>query len=106
MKSGVQPWIGCGVKAEWLAAGEWSAPLACATPLPSSWAIDGSRLVFRLSGTGTEGATLRVYLERYEPDPSRHEIPAPTALAPLAKAADALAGIGARLGRSEPTVVS
>ena len=34
---------------------------------------DGSRIVFRLSGTGTEGATLRVYLERYEADPGRHD---------------------------------
>ena len=33
---------------------------------------DGSRVVFRLSGTGTEGATLRVYLDRYEADPARH----------------------------------
>ncbi len=67
---------------------------------------DDSRLVFRLSGTGTEGATLRVYLERYEPDPTRHETPAQEALAPLVAAADALAGIRRRLGRDAPTVVT
>jgi len=67
---------------------------------------DGSRLVFRLSGTGTEGATLRVYLERYEPDPSRHHVPTQEALAGLIAAADELAGIRARLGRSQPTVIT
>src|SRR6202011_4835858 len=50
----------------------------------------GARAVYRLSGTGTEGATLRVYLERFEPDPARHGIAAATALAPLAAAAAAL----------------
>ena len=34
----------------------------------------GSRIVYRLSGTGTVGATLRVYIERYEPDPARHDL--------------------------------
>ena len=67
---------------------------------------DGSRIVFRLSGTGTEGATLRVYLERFEPDPARHDTETQTALAGLIAAADALAGIRARTGRSAPTVVT
>ena len=67
---------------------------------------DGSRVVFRLSGTGTEGATLRVYLERYEPDPSRHLIPTQTALSALIRLADHLAGIRQRTGREEPTVVT
>ena len=67
---------------------------------------DGSRIVFRLSGTGTEGATLRVYLERFEPDPARHDTETQTALAGLIAAADALAGIRARTGRSTPTVVT
>jgi phosphoglucomutase len=44
---------------------------------------DGSRIVLRLSGTGTEGATVRVYLERYEADPSRHNLDTQEALAPL-----------------------
>jgi phosphoglucomutase len=43
----------------------------------------GARVVFRLSGTGTEGATLRVYLERYEAEPARHNLPVQQVLAPL-----------------------
>jgi phosphoglucomutase len=50
---------------------------------------DDSRIVFRLSGTGTEGATLRVYYERFEPDPARHDVPAQQALAPLVAGAEA-----------------
>jgi len=67
---------------------------------------DGSRIVFRLSGTGTEGATLRVYLERFEPDVARHGIDTQTALAGLIGAADAIAGIRRRTGREAPTVVT
>jgi phosphoglucomutase len=67
---------------------------------------DDSRLVFRLSGTGTEGATLRVYGERYEPDAARHDVPTQQALRPLFDRADAIAGIRARTGRTEPTVVT
>jgi phosphoglucomutase len=67
---------------------------------------DGSRLVFRLSGTGTEGATLRVYLERFEPDAARHTMPTQEALAPLIEAAEGLAGIAQRTGRSSPTVIT
>ena len=67
---------------------------------------DGSRVVFRLSGTGTEGATLRVYLERYEPDPAKHGIETQQALAPLIALADQLAGIKERTGRTEPTVIT
>ena len=66
----------------------------------------GSRVVFRLSGTGTEGATLRVYLERYEPDAARHEISAHEALAPLAALADSVARIAEISGRDAPDVVS
>jgi phosphoglucomutase len=66
----------------------------------------GERLVFRLSGTGTEGATLRVYLERFEPDPSRHGEDAQVALAPVIRAADALAEITARTGRDAPDVIT
>ena len=47
---------------------------------------DGSRIVYRLSGTGTAGATLRVYIERYEPDASRHAIDTQEALADLDRA--------------------
>jgi phosphoglucomutase len=67
---------------------------------------DGSRIVFRLSGTGTEGATLRVYLERFEPDPARHAVETQQALAPLIALAERLAGIRERTGRDAPTVIT
>jgi phosphoglucomutase len=67
---------------------------------------DDSRIVFRLSGTGTEGATLRVYYERFEADAARHDIPAQEVLAPLVACAEAIAGIRVRTGRSEPSVVT
>jgi phosphoglucomutase len=66
---------------------------------------DGARIVFRLSGTGTEGATLRIYHERFEPDPARHALSATAALAPLAAAGVALADIVAITGRSTPSVI-
>lgn len=67
---------------------------------------DGSRVVFRLSGTGTEGATLRVYLERHEPDASRHDIPAQEALQPLIALAEAVARIRHFTGMNQPTVMT
>jgi phosphoglucomutase len=67
---------------------------------------DGGRIVYRLSGTGTSGATLRVYLERYEPDASRHGLPAAQALADLAAIAADLAGIARHTGRTTPDVVT
>ncbi|MER9043886.1 alpha-D-glucose phosphate-specific phosphoglucomutase [Mesorhizobium sp. M0817] len=66
----------------------------------------GSRVVFRLSGTGTSGATLRVYIERYEPDKSRHEIHTQEALADLIAAADDIAGIKSHTGRAKPSVIT
>ncbi|BCH58358.1 MULTISPECIES: alpha-D-glucose phosphate-specific phosphoglucomutase [Rhizobium/Agrobacterium group] len=66
----------------------------------------GSRVVFRLSGTGTSGATLRVYIERYEPNSSNHGIETQEALADLIVAAEDLAGIKARTGRDAPTVIT
>ena len=68
--------------------------------------VGGSRVVFRLSGTGTSGATLRVYIERYEPDPSRHGLETQSALADLIEAADTIAGIKAKTGREKPTVIT
>ena len=68
--------------------------------------VGGSRVVFRLSGTGTSGATLRVYIERYEPDAARHDIETQVALADLIEAADTIAGIKARTGREKPTVIT
>ena len=66
----------------------------------------GSRVVFRLSGTGTSGATLRVYIERYEPDPARHGLATADALADLIAAAEDLAEITRRTGRAEPDVIT
>ncbi len=66
----------------------------------------GSRVVFRLSGTGTSGATLRVYVERYEPDPSRHTIETQEALADLIAAADHFGEIRKRTGRNVPSVIT
>jgi phosphoglucomutase len=67
---------------------------------------DGSRVVFRLSGTGTEGATLRVYLERYEADPTQHHLPTQQALAGLIAVAEHVAGISAYTGRAAPSVIT
>ncbi|MBB5042755.1 alpha-D-glucose phosphate-specific phosphoglucomutase [Shinella fusca] len=66
----------------------------------------GSRVVFRLSGTGTSGATLRVYIERFEPDAARHDIDTQEALADLIAVADEIAGIKSRTGRNEPSVIT
>jgi phosphoglucomutase len=66
----------------------------------------GSRIVFRLSGTGTSGATLRVYLERYEQVGGNHGMETQAALAELIEAADALAGIRAHTGREAPSVIT
>ncbi|WP_440978370.1 alpha-D-glucose phosphate-specific phosphoglucomutase [Sphingomonas pseudosanguinis] len=64
----------------------------------------GSRVVFRLSGTGTSGATLRVYLERYSADQLDHETR--DMLADIIQAADEIAGITRHTGRTEPDVVT
>jgi phosphoglucomutase len=67
---------------------------------------DGSRIVFRLSGTGTEGATVRLYLERYEADPARHELDTQQALAGLASIAEELSQLRQRTSRAAPTVIT
>ncbi|NNM80659.1 MAG: alpha-D-glucose phosphate-specific phosphoglucomutase [Gallionella sp.] len=67
---------------------------------------DGSRIVFRLSGTGTEGATLRIYLEAFEPDVSKHKLDAQTALAELIGIALQLSELRSRTGRDAPTVIT
>ena len=67
---------------------------------------DGSRIVLRLSGTGTVGATLRVYLERYEAAGGRHDLETQSALEPLIALAEQLAGIKQRTGRQEPSVIT
>jgi phosphoglucomutase len=66
----------------------------------------GARIVYRLSGTGTEGATLRVYLEAYEPDPARHDQDPQVVLQPLIQIADQVAGIRDRTGREAPSVIT
>lgn len=65
-----------------------------------------ARIVFRLSGTGTGGATLRIYLERFEPDPARQGSPVQDIVAPLAALALDLADVERRTGRTRPSVVT
>ncbi|MDR2195605.1 MAG: alpha-D-glucose phosphate-specific phosphoglucomutase [Gallionellaceae bacterium] len=67
---------------------------------------DGSRIVFRLSGTGTEGATLRLYLEAFEADVSRHALDAQDALAELIAIAHRISELRERTGREQPTVIT
>jgi len=67
---------------------------------------DGSRIVLRLSGTGTVGATLRLYLERYEAADGRHDLDTQSALESLIGLADDLAGIKQRTGRQAPSVIT
>ena len=64
----------------------------------------GARAVLRLSGTGTEGATLRVYLEQYAPADARHDIPVEDALADVRKAVVELTDMAHHIGRVEPDV--
>lgn len=67
---------------------------------------DGSRIVFRLSGTGTEGATLRIYLESFEPDVAQHHLDAQEALAELINIALEISELRKRAGREQPTVIT
>ena len=67
---------------------------------------DGSRIVFRLSGTGTEGATLRIYLERFEPDVSKHHLDAQEALAALIDISLKISELRKRTRREKPTVIT
>ena len=66
----------------------------------------GARIVFRLSGTGTEGATLRIYLERYEPPTGKLDAEVQPMLAELAAAAGELTDLAARTGRKQPDVIT
>jgi phosphoglucomutase len=67
---------------------------------------DGSRIVFRLSGTGTEGATLRVYIERYEADAGRQNLDAQEALSELIRIAEEIGQIKQHTERDAPTVIT
>jgi phosphoglucomutase len=68
--------------------------------------IDGSRVVYRLSGTGTEGATLRVYHERYEPETRRQTVAPEAALATLVAVAAGIGDIAGITGRTRPSIVA
>ncbi len=67
---------------------------------------DGSRIVFRLSGTGTVGATLRIYLEKFEPDAGKHDQDAQQALSALIDIAEQLCEVKKRTGRTSPDVIT
>ena len=67
---------------------------------------DGSRIIFRLSGTGTKGATLRLYVESYEPNASKHNQETQAALKPLIDIAQEVAQIKEYTQRDEPTVIT
>jgi phosphoglucomutase len=67
---------------------------------------NGSRIVFRLSGTGTVGATLRIYLEKFEADVSKHDQDAQIALAELTELAEKFCEIKQRTGRTAPNVIT
>lgn len=67
---------------------------------------DGSRIVFRLSGTGTEGATIRIYLEAFDPDTKNHHLDAQVALAEMIKIALQISQLVEKTGRLAPTVIT
>jgi phosphoglucomutase len=68
--------------------------------------VCGSRIVFRLSGTGTEGATLRIYLEAYDADTKNHHLDAQVALSEMIKIALEISELKQRTGRDKPTVIT
>ncbi|MFG1465937.1 alpha-D-glucose phosphate-specific phosphoglucomutase, partial [Xanthobacter sp. DSM 24535] len=67
---------------------------------------ENARIVYRLSGTGTDGAPLRVYLERFERDPSRHDMTVEDGLGGLAAVARQIARIEETTGRHTPSVIT
>ena len=67
---------------------------------------NGSRIIYRLSGTGTAGATLRVYIEKYEPDVARHNDDTQATLARLISQSRSIAAIEKFTGRNAPTVIT
>lgn len=67
---------------------------------------DGSRIVFRLSGTGTQGATIRIYLEAFDPDMANHHLDAQDALHEMIQIALQVSDLKARTGRERPTVIT
>ncbi|AES62609.1 Phosphoglucomutase [Medicago truncatula] len=67
---------------------------------------DGSRIIYRLSGTGSAGATVRVYIEQFEPDVSKHDLDAQIALKPLIDLALSVSKLKEFTGREKPTVIT
>ncbi|TGZ60914.1 hypothetical protein CRM22_008237 [Opisthorchis felineus] len=67
---------------------------------------DGTRFVYRLSGTGSSGATLRMYIDTFEPDPSKHAIPSQVYLKSHIELALQLCGVKEITGRAAPTVIT
>ena len=67
---------------------------------------DGSRFVFRLSGTGVAGATIRMYLEKYVPPTGDLAMHAFDVVKPIADVALAISGLAAATGRETPTVIT
>jgi len=67
---------------------------------------DSSRIIFRLSGTGTSGATIRLYLESFESDTSKQGLDAQDALADMIEAADSVSKLRELSGRDKPTVIT
>ncbi|KAI3944360.1 hypothetical protein MKW98_006521 [Papaver atlanticum] len=67
---------------------------------------DGSRIIFRLSGTGSAGATVRIYIEQFEPDVSKHDVDAQIALKPLIDLALSVSKLKEFTGREKPTVIT
>ena len=67
---------------------------------------DDSRIVFRLSGTGTDGATVRIYLEAFEPNVANHHLDAQLALAEMIEIAEEISQLKQRSGRTAPTVIT
>jgi phosphoglucomutase len=67
---------------------------------------DAARVVFRLSGTGSAGATIRMYLEKFEKEEEKHGEAAPTALKSLAERAIGLVQLQQLTGRDAPTVIT
>ncbi len=67
---------------------------------------DGARIIFRMSGTGSDSATIRIYMEKFEADPARHDQDTQEALSDMIKIANELSGILKRTGRGGPTVIT
>lgn len=67
---------------------------------------DGSRIIFRLSGTGSSGATIRLYVDSYVSDPSQYAVSAQVALKPLVDIALTISKLEGLTGRTAPTVIT